>query len=225
MGSSNSKHGHGAKDRRQTSTSSTTPLTFDVSTPTTPTPLLAGFQHCTFNQDALNHSPSSPSNVPNAPSPTLPSLDFSPSNNPPNEIIVTSFSGDSPQNLPSSTFARHSGTFEEIHDISKPKPARPHIRHLSELIDPIQLVHEVDEKAIRSPSGHLLGRQSFEERDDRPLSMRERQERVRQRLEMQRRQAEINHLVVPAIDNPKTAADKKGRRSRKKIGFCCCFGR
>jgi len=50
------------------------------------------------------------------------------------------------------------------------------LHHLSYLIDP----NELDSGwKVRSPSGNLLGKQGYFTRDDRPLSLRERQERIR----------------------------------------------
>ena len=50
------------------------------------------------------------------------------------------------------------------------------LHHLSYLIDP----NELDSGwKVRSPSGNLLGKQGYFTRDDRPLSLRERHERIR----------------------------------------------
>lgn len=53
----------------------------------------------------------------------------------------------------------------------------PMPRNVSELIDPESLIAEGT--MVQSPSGSLLTRDDFYAREDRPLSMRERQERIR----------------------------------------------
>ena len=86
-------------------------------------------------------------------------------------------------------------TFVPEDDLSISPPAPPpHLRKLSELIDPASLFG--DDWAVKSPSGNMLCRQAFQERKDRPLSMRERQERIRQ--EMIRK----NSYAVQGIQQP-----------------------
>ena len=73
-----------------------------------------------------------------------------------------------------------SWTDAESTETGQPAP-RKHLRTLSELIDPTQLTG--DNAAVRSPSGNVLGRKSFMARKDRPLSLPERQQNIRQRLD------------------------------------------
>ncbi|KEQ72960.1 hypothetical protein M436DRAFT_64126 [Aureobasidium namibiae CBS 147.97] len=75
----------------------------------------------------------------------------------PREVTVTSFAGDEPES-----------------GMTHPKPARPLIRRYSELLDPTQL----DSLQVRSPSGNMLTGSTYNLREDRPLSVRERQERI-----------------------------------------------
>lgn len=54
------------------------------------------------------------------------------------------------------------------------------IRRISELIDPLSISDA--EAVIQSPSGNLLSHKDFALRADRPLSMRERQEKIRKEM-------------------------------------------
>lgn len=102
--------------------------------------------------------------------------------------------------------------------ISRPTNARPNLRRLSELIDPVELAND-DEKTIRSPSGNMLGRRSFEERYDRVLSIRERQERIMQQVMLQTSQAGLNEESV----NP-DPEKVQAHAAKKKRGCCACLG-
>jgi hypothetical protein len=77
------------------------------------------------------------------------------------------------------------------------------LHHLSYLIDPDQL----DQGAfVRSPSGNLLGKEGYFTRDDRPLSLRERQERIRA------------GLATPTLQNPATASPTSDVDSLRRVG-------
>ncbi|KAI5251836.1 hypothetical protein E4T42_04017 [Aureobasidium subglaciale] len=121
-----------------------------------------------------------------------------------NEVVVTSFAGDEPES-----------------GITRPSPARPLIRRYSELIDPTQL----DNQQVRSPSGHLLSGSSYNLRGDRPLSVRERQERIRQQMSQKRREQEMaddggrrRNSAKSSVGSASTA--KVGKRR----GCLGCFG-
>lgn len=234
MGNSASKPAGGS---RQCSTSSTTPLNANVSDPTTPTPLLTSFPQ--YNGVYSPDDPcSSPEPTPSRSTPSTFATATSPYPDCPTpavrEITVTGFAGDSPPNSrPVSRFPyppsanRTPIDFESTSTISRPTNARPAVRRLSELIDPMMLVSD-DEKAVRSPSGNLLGRQSFEEREDRPLSMRERQERVRQQvLLLQQSRASSQQYSVASHDmkqDPEKMGEGSGKKEAKKNKGCCsCF--
>ena len=122
--------------------------------------------------------------------------------------IVTTSSGECPL---ASRFRQSSGRgqpgVDEISAISHPTPARPKIMRLSELIDPLDMAEDI-EMAVRSPSGNLLCRRNFEDRDDRPLSMRERQENIRENV------ARVRALEMAREEQIKT----------KRRGCFACFG-
>ncbi|KAK5118932.1 hypothetical protein LTR62_000143 [Meristemomyces frigidus] len=63
-------------------------------------------------------------------------------------------------------------------DVSRPPPP-PRLRHLSELIDPAELPIDAH---VRSPSGNLLAPEQFLVHPERPLSIRERQEEIRDKI-------------------------------------------
>ncbi|KAL1297701.1 hypothetical protein AAFC00_006249 [Neodothiora populina] len=221
---------------RQTSASSTTPMTNDISNPTTPTPLLTNFPEHTPRSTPHGSAHSSASKTASSPmTPATPIFIFpSPLCNTPNEIVVSGFAGDSPSDSrsaslfgPQSSPTLQTGTLDEIQHISQPKPSRPHIRHLSELIDPAMLVD--DDAAVRSPSGHMLDRRAYVEREDRPLSMRERQERVRHQVMLQRSQGNLREMALAtnasqddATKRPSTLIVTGSVGKRKKR--CTCFG-
>lgn len=113
-------------------------------------------------------------------------------------------------------------TFAGEESISEPKPARPHIRHLSELIDPALLAE--DSKAIRSPSGNYLDRNSFFQREDRPLSLRERQERVRQGIRSQSAGNTPTPSPLGASFSLSDAPKMQEVVNKKRSLLCACFG-
>ena len=217
MGNSSSK-----PDSRHSSTSSTAPLTAIPSIPVTPTGLLSSTAANT-NTAASEIASSSASVASPIASPTSTftfpgrrrQTSFA------DEVDVKTFSGNAaPASRPVSSYHHTSPEQhqqdgpQEISEISQPKPMRPKINRLSELIDPISLANN-NEKVVRSPSGQMLGRRSFEEREDRPLSMRERQELIRQRV-----MAQTAQLAAEAEAEKKGGRTGQGKKSR---GCCSCF--
>lgn len=63
-------------------------------------------------------------------------------------------------------------------NVSRPPPP-PRLRHLSELIDPADLPVDA---YVRTPSGNLLAPEQFLVHPDRPRSLRERQEDIREKV-------------------------------------------
>jgi hypothetical protein len=124
-----------------------------------------------------------------------------------NEVIVTAFAGDESD--------------ESKVDITCPTPARPLIRRYSELWDPAQL----EAQQIRSPSGNLLSGSNYALRSDRPLSVRERQERIRQRMEQQRNEAESASVKESKRNSAKSSLGSSStKRIKKSKAFLGCFG-
>ena len=108
-------------------------------------------------------------------------------------------------------------------DASRPPPP-PRIHHLSELIDPTEL--HIDSH-IRSPSGHLLAPEQFLVHPDRPKSIRERQEEIREkvraasRLGLERTSAEHTMPSKERMGSPEKS--EKVKKGKKRI--CCGLGR
>ncbi|PNS19356.1 Protein argonaute [Sphaceloma murrayae] len=121
---------------------------------------------------------------------------------------------------------------------------RQHIRQLSELIDPTKLM--VDEEYVKSPSGNLLGHADFCAREDRPLSLRERQERIRQQLSKTQTAVYAVNGIDPSKTSPTDSAfsmydipeeqasslmteekkldvEKGENKKKKKTQGCWCF--
>ncbi|KAF4553789.1 Hypothetical protein D9617_6g095220 [Elsinoe fawcettii] len=116
---------------------------------------------------------------------------------------------------------------------------RQHVRQLSELIDPTKLC--VDDDYVKSPSGNLLGHADFCAREDRPLSLRERQERIRQQINNRNQNASyavngINSTKnsptdsgfsmydIPEEKTPSEMDDKKPTQIKEeKTTSCWCF--
>jgi hypothetical protein len=116
------------------------------------------------------------------------------------EVTVTSFAGDEPES-----------------GITHPTPARPLLRRYSELLDPIQL----DNQQVRSPSGHILTGSTYNLRGDRPLSVRERQERIRQQM-MQKKEEQD---MAEGNRCKKGSAKISVKSVSKKRSACLgCFG-
>lgn len=114
--------------------------------------------------------------------------------------------------------AAHSTPNKPKHEsvVTRPSPPRE-ITHLSSLVDPAELAATGIDWTIRSPSGNLLGPSGFFGHPSRPLSLRERQERVREAVGNvgikkveQQRMAE----VVPVHEVP------VARRSTKRFWLC-----
>ncbi|KAF2225687.1 hypothetical protein BDZ85DRAFT_69874 [Elsinoe ampelina] len=82
---------------------------------------------------------------------------------------------------------------------------RQHVRQLSELIDPTKLC--VDDDYVKSPSGNLLGHADFCAREDRPLSLRERQERIRQQMN---NRSQNSAYAVSGISSTKSSPTESG---------------
>lgn len=113
--------------------------------------------------------------------------------------------------------------------ISPPAPPKV-VRRISELIDPETIVDTDD--YVKSPSGNFLGRADFSAREDRPLSLRERQERIRQQSNGLNSYA-VNgiqdeaHRPINAFaiyDIPEESENMAPVQPRKKNGikFLCC---
>lgn len=83
-------------------------------------------------------------------------------------------------------------------NVSRPPPP-PRIRHLSELIDPDELpAHGY----VRSPSGNVLARDQYLAHPDRPLSIRERQEEIREKVRTASRLA-MERPPISELEEPK----------------------
>ncbi|KAH0347959.1 hypothetical protein KCU83_g6598, partial [Aureobasidium melanogenum] len=105
--------------------------------------------------------------------------------------------------------------------ITHPKPARPLIRRYSELIDPAQL----DNLQVRSPSGNMLTGSRYNLRDDRPLSVRERQERIRQQIMQKKQEQEMAQGNGRKRDSAKITVKKTSTgRNKKRKTRLGCFG-
>ncbi|KAK3680197.1 hypothetical protein LTR78_000574 [Recurvomyces mirabilis] len=94
-------------------------------------------------------------------------------------------------------------------DVSRPPPP-PRIRHLSELIDPAELPIDAH---VRSPSGHLLAPEQFLVHPDRPLSMRERQEEIREKMRSASRMGVEAEPAVAQMPSPPKSKKRKGCRN------------
>jgi hypothetical protein len=116
------------------------------------------------------------------------------------EVTVTSFAGDEPES-----------------GITHPKPARLLIRRYSELLDPTQL----DSQQVRSPSGNILTGSTYNLRGDRPLSVRERQERIRQQLMQKKKDQEMAEANGRKRYSAETSV---GSASKKRSACLGCFG-
>jgi hypothetical protein len=105
-------------------------------------------------------------------------------------------------------------------NVTRPPPP-PRLRRLSELIDPNELTID---SHIRSPSGNLLAVEQFLVHPDRPKSIRERQEQIRERVRAASqlgREVESTHAEKPA-SGPAIAEREEGWW---KWLLCGCFGR
>ena len=92
------------------------------------------------------------------------------------------------------------------------------IRRYSELLDPTLL----EEQQVRSPSGHLLSGSTYALRDDRPLSVRERQERIRQQIKLQHQQS-VNNVRSQVNANGRSDGPQPHAKEKHR-GCLGCFG-
>ena len=105
-------------------------------------------------------------------------------------------------------------------NVTRPPPP-PRLRRLSELIDPNELTID---SHVRSPSGNLLAVEQFLVHPDRPRSIRERQEQIRERVRVASR-------LGPGVESARTEmpsaapAETKQEECRWKWLRCGCFGR
>ena len=104
-------------------------------------------------------------------------------------------------------------------NISRPPPPL-RLRHLSELIDPAELT--VDSH-IRAPSGNLLAPEQFLTHPNRPRSIRERQEEIKEKV----RAASRLGIEAEKVDDQKPPMkddDSKKKKERRSSFVCGCFG-
>ncbi|KAK5115846.1 hypothetical protein LTR85_009440 [Meristemomyces frigidus] len=99
-------------------------------------------------------------------------------------------------------------------DVSRPPPP-PRLRRLSELIDPAGLPTD---SRVRSPSGHLFAPEQFLVHPDRPRSIRERQEDIREKV---RAASRLGVQSETADEQPEEKVKEK--KGRKKRACCSCF--
>ncbi|RMY52058.1 hypothetical protein D0864_14321 [Hortaea werneckii] len=99
-------------------------------------------------------------------------------------------------------------------DVSRP-PQPSRLRRLSELIDPLTLG---ERSHVRSPSGQILGAAEFMAHPGRPLSIRERQEAIREKV-----RATTAKLAEEAKKAEKEAAAAAAAKKRKLRFFRWCF--
>ena len=127
----------------------------------------------------------------------------------------SSTSGASPSQIEIHLLEGHS-------NVTRPPPT-PRLRHLSELIDPADLSIDCH---IRSPSGDLLAPEQFLVHPDRPRSIRERQEEIREKV----RAASRLGVEVESAGGEKEVGLVRDRGAEKEKGRwgrwgCGCFGR
>ncbi|RMY10204.1 hypothetical protein D0867_08471 [Hortaea werneckii] len=95
-------------------------------------------------------------------------------------------------------------------DVSRPpRPSR--LRRLSELIDPLTLG---ERSHVRSPSGQILGAAEFMAHPGRPLSIRERQEAIREKVRAATAKLAEEEAAAAA------AAKKKRKANKNSCAFC-----
>lgn len=115
-------------------------------------------------------------------------------------------------NIPLAPMAAHA--FEGHSDVSRPRPTRERIA-LSRLIDPEDLA---EDSIVRSPSGGLLTRQEYFQRGDRPLSLRERQQRISERSRTRSRLPVVTEQVEAEGDGSSNANRVTVRAVRRSTG-------
>lgn len=108
-------------------------------------------------------------------------------------------------------------------NVTRPPPP-PRLRHLSELIDPAELPMDCH---IRSPSGTLLALEQFLVHPDRPRSIRERQEEIKEKVRAASRLGvETEKSEVGTPKKSEKAPGVGDRVEEKKKRRCCgwwCF--
>ncbi|KAK4539966.1 hypothetical protein LTR36_009936 [Oleoguttula mirabilis] len=104
-------------------------------------------------------------------------------------------------------------------NVSRPPPP-PRIRHLSELIDPADLA--VDGH-VRSPSGNLLAPAQFLVHPDRPRSIRERQEDIREKVRVASRLGVQSETAEQLPKENEKATEKGKSKAKTKRAWCSCF--
>lgn len=119
---------------------------------------------------------------------------------------------------------RNSGTAINIDeqkghsDVTRPPPP-PRLRRLSELIDPHELTID---SHVRSPSGNLLAVEQFLVHPDRPRSIRERQEQIREKVRAVSRLGQELENAGEEKSQTQNKENKKTKRNRKCL-LCGCF--
>ena len=98
-------------------------------------------------------------------------------------------------------------------DVSRP-PQPSRLRRLSELIDPLTLG---ERSHVRSPSGQILGAAEFMAHPGRPLSIRERQEAIREKV-----RATTAKLAEEAKKAEEEAAAAAAAKKRKVSNIPSC---
>lgn len=124
---------------------------------------------------------------------------------------------------PAHTVSKRGHTAPSYPNISRLHPCpRLHFHHLSELIDPIDL--DVDSH-VRSPSGNLLAPEQFLVHPDRPRSMRERQEEIRERVRgVSRLGVEGEAEEGIGGREKEEGGEREEARLRRRGRGCGCFG-
>jgi hypothetical protein len=104
-------------------------------------------------------------------------------------------------------------------NVTRPPPP-PRLRRLSELIDPHELTID---SHIRSPSGNLLAVEQFLVHPDRPRSMRERQEQIREKV---RAASRLGQTLENVESEEPRARPKQTEKTKGKLRWflCGCFG-
>lgn len=101
-------------------------------------------------------------------------------------------------------------------DVSRPPPPA-RLRHLSELIDPLDLT---EKSHVRSPSGNILGAAEFMMHPGRPRSIRERQENIREKVRSASRLAIEAKLAEEAEEAARKEEKKKEKEKKRIFGWC-----
>ena len=103
-------------------------------------------------------------------------------------------------------------------NVTRPPPP-PQLRRLSELIDPHELTIDSN---VRSPSGNLLAVEQFLVHPDRPRSIRERQEQIREKV---RAASRLGQELEDAGEGKSQNQTKKNKtKKRKRVCLLCgCF--